>query len=143
MKGFRLRSYESTNGFVKWAPRSSGFIKGYLVYPLAVIFAVSNIFVLVMYLLPPAGQDRGLAMFPLISSYVGPAISMAVYGGAILYWIWDQKILHYFGYRFEVDEEDTISGEDDTDVILTFRVSTLPIVPYLVCTHLSGAGQHS
>ena len=107
---------------VKWVPQSSKFIKGYLVYPLAVIFILSNLFVLVMYLFPAQRQNQGLASSPLVSSYVGPVISMAVYGGAILYWLWDQRILPSFGYRFDVREEDAISGEDDVDVKLTFMV---------------------
>ncbi|KAK0708714.1 amino acid permease-domain-containing protein [Lasiosphaeris hirsuta] len=101
-----------------WEPQSSRRLKGFLVFPLAFLFVLMNLFVLVLYWFPPRGQRDGGLATPITSNCIGP-VAMGIFGGAILYWVWDRLVLPRLGCRMEIVDLDEI--DHNLDVRITFK----------------------
>jgi hypothetical protein len=108
---------------IKWKPQSARLLKGFLVFPLTVLFIVINLFVLILYWFPAQVHQQGRLTTPVVSNYVGPVVAMSIYGVAILYWLWDWVTLPNLGYRMVIVDSDVPSGDDDLDVRITFKAS--------------------
>ncbi|KAK3356354.1 amino acid permease-domain-containing protein [Lasiosphaeria hispida] len=113
-----LKSFRSSEGDLLWEPKSSRHLKGFLVFPLALLFVLINLFVLVLYWFPPQGQRDGGIATPITSNCIGP-VAMGIFGGAVLYWVWDRLVLPRLGCRMEIEDPDVV--DDDFDVRITFK----------------------
>lgn len=102
---------------IPWTPQgSSSRIGKAMIYPLAIIYVLSNVFVFVVSWFP-ANLDRMFRNQVVVSSYVGPAVVMACFGAGALYWVWDLHVLPYFGYTTDVLQE----RRDGLEMHMTFE----------------------
>lgn len=106
----------------KWQPGASRLRVPWLVYPLALLFTISNIYIFALYWFPSGMQEGLRNKSPILSSRVGPITCMAIYGGAAVYWLWDRMILGTLGYEFSLTDSEISREEDSLDVEIIFKV---------------------
>ncbi|OXV09351.1 hypothetical protein Egran_02879 [Elaphomyces granulatus] len=89
----------------RWKPKTSrlGF---WVIYPLTVIYILTNLFVFIVSWFPPDLHTSLLTKSPIVTSYAGPATGVLIYAVGALYWAWDLHILPAFGYHFQKLSED-------------------------------------
>ncbi|KAI0130316.1 amino acid permease-domain-containing protein [Xylariales sp. AK1849] len=104
----------------RWRPQSSRMMGKWLLFPLTVIFILSNLFVFVVSWFPPSYQDSLRLKTPALTNYTGPIASMSIYGAAVLYWIIDLIVLPTIGYSLEVKDPELTGTGDRLEVILTY-----------------------
>jgi len=106
----------------KWEPESS-LLKWKLLAPLAVIYVLSNAFVLILSWFPANLQSITRTTEPTLPYYTGPVTGLGIIAFGIMWWGWDTHILPFFGYHFHVEEYEEKSEKWGVDIFhLNFYV---------------------
>lgn len=114
----RLKSFRNPMTNEPWTPQGSRSKWGKaLIYPLAVIYVFSNIFVLVVPWFP-VNLHKIFNGHQAVSSYAGPVTVIASFAAGFVYWIWDVHFLPWFGYKTESLQE----HRDGLDMHILFQV---------------------
>jgi len=99
----------------KWEPESS-LLKWKLLAPLAVIYVLSNAFVLILSWFPANLQSITRTTEPTLPYYTGPVTGLGIIAFGIMWWGWDTHILPFFGYHFHVEEYEEKSEKWGVDI---------------------------
>ena len=106
----------------KWSPKGSSLGLWY-VFPLTVIYVITNLFVFVVDWFPASLQNTLHTKERVVAPWVGPTVGTACFAAGAAYWLWDQHILRWLGYELEPLRECTVG----MTVHITFHVS--PSIP--------------
>jgi len=101
-----IKSFEAEGE--KWKPQSS-MLGWWLLAPLAVIYVLSNAFVLILSWFPANLQSITRTTQQTLPYYTGPVASLGIIAFGIMWWTWDTRILPYLGYHFRVEESEELN----------------------------------
>jgi hypothetical protein len=109
-------------GTQPWKPRGSRLGLWTLV-PLASIYVLGNLFVLVFSWWPSDLKKSLRTAAPIVPSVIGPVLGTVFLVAGAFYWVWDLHILRWLGYTTEVMAE--THEETELDVRMYFHVSDI------------------
>jgi hypothetical protein len=114
-----------------WSPHGTR-LGLWALYPYTIIYILANVFVFVVSWFPSSLQDTFHTKSPVVSSFVGPTVSVSFFAAGALYWLWDRKILKRLGYRLEVLAE----HQEGVTVQMTFNVCQIfPLHSFRLCSN--------
>jgi hypothetical protein len=89
-----------------WRPQNSRTRFGrLLVYPLAFLYVLANLFVFVVSWFPANLQNTLHTKARIVPSYVGPVVVICCFATGAVYWLWDLYLAPALGYKREVLQE--------------------------------------
>ena len=105
-----------------WRPKGSRTKIGrFLVYPLTFIYVLANLFVFVVSWFPASLQNTLHTKARVVSSYVGPVVTICCFAAGAVYWLWDLYLAPVLGYRREALQE----TRDGLEIHMSFDVCGL------------------
>lgn len=88
-------------------------------YPLAILYVLTNLFVFIVSLFPASLQNTLHTKSRVVPSFVGPVVTISCFVAGVVYWLWDRHILRILGCRLYPRQEQ----KDGLTVHMTFDVS--------------------
>lgn len=100
----------------------------WLLAPLAVIYVLSNAFVLILSWFPANLQSVTRTKQQTLPYYTGPVAGLGIIAFGIMWWTWDTHILPFLGYHFEVKESEEWSDRWQMNIFyLNFHVGYISL----------------
>lgn len=95
-----------------------------MVYPLTILYILSNLFVFVVSWFPASLQNTLHTTARVVPSYVGPVVTICCFAAGAVYWLWDLHLAPALGYRREVRQE----LRDGLEIHMQFDVGVIPLL---------------